>query len=209
MDFFKPEMLQWTAAVIVPGFVAMRVYDLLVPAARRDWSKSILDLLVYGGINFALWFWWTDGLVSAGRAHRWWFGLAALGVLVFSPALLGALAVWARQWKVWRGRMLHPFPTAWDSFFSRGTECWVLVHLKDGSLVGGRFTESSFASAFPNDRDLYIREAWTIGDDGKFAERVLDSLGVWISAKDCELMEFFESPIEATHGEQGQAAEGR
>jgi len=200
MDFLKPELLPWTLAFVLPGFVSLSVYDLLVPGPRREWEKSVLHLVAFGAANFALWFLAFRALFENAGARPWWFGWVLLLVLVVGPSLLGWMTTAGLQWAGTRGWIAHPFPTAWDAFFNRRQECWVLMHLKDGRLVGGWFAEGSFASAFPNERDLYVRDAWRIGDDGRFEQRIDDSLGIWISAKDCELIEFFESRTEASDG---------
>lgn len=36
----------------VPGFLMIRIYDLLVPTERRDFSKSVFDAVAYSAVNF-------------------------------------------------------------------------------------------------------------------------------------------------------------
>ena len=68
----------------------------------------------------------------------------------------------------------------------------MLFHLKDGSLAGGLYRKGSFASASPHNRDVYVRDAWRVGIDGKFMEQLAGTLGMWISVEECTLVELFE-----------------
>ena len=38
----------------LPGFVSLKVYDSLVPSERRDFSKSIYEVVAYSTLNYAL-----------------------------------------------------------------------------------------------------------------------------------------------------------
>lgn len=38
----------------IPGFVSFKIYDLLVPGERRDFSKSAFDAIAYSALNFAI-----------------------------------------------------------------------------------------------------------------------------------------------------------
>ena len=55
----------------------------------------------------------------------------------------------------------------WDYVFSRRQAYWVIVHLRDGRKIGGRFDRKSFASSYPADEQIYIEEVWRLDEDGR------------------------------------------
>ena len=99
--------------------------------------------------------------------------------------------------------MLGEQKTAFDAFFSTNEPCWVIVHLADGSRVGGWYGSSSFASAFPHSGEFYLEELWTITDDGKFGAPVSDSKGALFRQKDYVWLELFWD-----RGSSGKSADG-
>ncbi|HAT50376.1 MAG TPA: hypothetical protein DCS88_08580 [Alphaproteobacteria bacterium] len=57
--------------------------------------------------------------------------------------------------------------------------------------VGGRFDQSSNASAFPKENQIYIEEVWELGENGVFKEKVNGTRGIIVQGKDISLVEFF------------------
>lgn len=60
---------------------------------------------------------------------------------------------------------IHPIPTAWDYYFSKQMESWVIVTLKNGKTIYGKFSTNSFASSDSDERDLYIEKTYSVDDD--------------------------------------------
>lgn len=184
---------------VVPGFVAIKVHDLMVPALRRDFSQSILEVISYSMINLALFFWAVMLLHRKGfpEDHPVRYYLGMFGVLFVAPVLLAIAVRLARQ-SSWVGRfLLHPSPTAWDCFFEQREFVWVLCHLKDGRMVGGKYSSGSSTSSYPYPQDIYIEEMWRTDDTGRFTERVPQTRGLLVRAEDCLFIEFFR-PTEAS-----------
>jgi hypothetical protein len=98
MEFLRPDLLPWAVAFLLPGFVSLSVYDRLVPGPRREWEKSVFQLLAFGAANFAAWFGVFRALFANADAPVWWFGWAVFLVLVVSPVLLGWLTAMGLQW---------------------------------------------------------------------------------------------------------------
>lgn len=65
---------------------------------------------------------------------------------------------------------IHPIPTAWDYYFSKQEESWVIVTLKSGKTIYGKFSTESFASSDSDERDLYIEKTYSINDDMTWKE---------------------------------------
>jgi len=57
--------------------------------------------------------------------------------------------------------LAHPVPTAWDYKFSNLGTRYVIIDLKDGSIIYGKYSNNSFSSSIPEERDIYIEEVYT------------------------------------------------
>lgn len=87
-----------------------------------------------------------------------------------------------------------PTPTAWDHKF-RAVEAertFVRVLTDDGRWIGGYFDAESYASSFPQPRELFIGLQYRMRDDGAFAEPVEGSDGVYVRCDDVRLVEFLK-----------------
>jgi hypothetical protein len=189
------EKLQLFLVFIVPGFVALKVYDLLVPAEKRDPGASLIEIITYSLVNLVLMS-WAIYLVSRegfAQTHRTCYFISVIGIAFFTPAILAVIVYKARVSK-WVGRwILHPMPTAWDFYFGKRQQCWVLFHLKNGKMAGGFFGENSYASSFPHEPDLYVEQVWRIDEQGRFKEKIKETEGMIIKYDDCDMFEFFSA----------------
>lgn len=80
---------------------------------------------------------------------------------------------------------------------------WVIITLKDGKKIGGKFSQDSFASSAPNPEQLYLEENWVINEDGGFERPRSKTLGILVLSKDIESIEFFryQSEVDETSTE--------
>ena len=76
----------------LPGFVSLKVYDSLVPSERRDFSKSIYEVVAYSTLNYALLYplvaWVLSRSTSAHPILIWVGGAFVLVAFPRSLALL-------------------------------------------------------------------------------------------------------------------------
>jgi hypothetical protein len=49
------ERLQLFLLVVLPGIIAIKIYDLFYPPEKRDFGSSLLEAVAYGLINLAIW----------------------------------------------------------------------------------------------------------------------------------------------------------
>src|SRR6202043_1995977 len=56
-------------------------------------------------------------------------------------------------------------PTAWDAVFSGGPDGYVLLRLKSGRWVGGRFSKGSHVSGYPEPPDIYFAQELVVDQD--------------------------------------------
>jgi hypothetical protein len=61
-----------------------------------------------------------------------------------------------------------PAPRAWDYLFGvRSRKGWIILHLNDGSRIGGAWN-NSYAAGYPDEQDLYLAEQVEVTTDGRF-----------------------------------------
>lgn len=194
MQVFDIEIIKLIVVFFVPGFISIKIYDLLVPAERRDFSKSVLEVISYSCINFALLFWLLI-LINQEQfylQHKVWYFILMFSVLFVFPIVWPVVLKNILSSKLLRGKIIHPTPKAWDYFFNLGEPHWVLVHLKNGDLIGGLYGRNSFASSFPSEQDLYLEEVWKVDQNGAFLEKIEQTGGLLIRDQEIEFLEFFK-----------------
>lgn len=184
--------------LVLPGFIALSVYDLFIPARERTAATSFFLGISYGSVNLVLtWpliFWAVSSIWSAEplslKVLRY---VSLIFCLAIVPAFFGYATFRLRDGS-WLGGLLHvtPHPTAWDSFFGRRQMCWVIFHLKSGMKLGAHYGCGSHASSFPNDQDVYVAEVWRLDEYGRFVEKVERTSGMIVAREECEWIEFFE-----------------
>jgi hypothetical protein len=193
-ELLKPDVLVLFLVFVVPGFVAMKTHDLMVPAAVRNFGDSIIEAVSYSMLNLALLFWAISLLHSGGfpSRHPGWYYLAMFGILFVAPVGLAATAQAARGWRLFERFLLHPAPTAWDYFFCRREHLWVLCHLKDGRMIGGVYSRESTTSSYPHPQEIYIEELWRVDASGRFLSAIPQTGGALVRGDECSFIEFFK-----------------
>lgn len=197
-----PEAVILLLYLVVPGYIATKVYDLLAPGERRSLGDAIVEILAWSFILLMFWFWpfavlyqYKDSL-SVGPRYLIVFVLTILSVFV-TPILAAYLVYWVRHrgfiGHAPKGSSSHPSPTSWDWFFSeQANNYYVRFHLKTGEKLGGYFGENSFATSFPNNQEIYVEETWRLDEDGEFTEPVEGTKGAFVYREDCALVQFLE-----------------
>jgi len=201
-------------ALLLPGLVAILVYDLRVPSEQRKYGEMVLAIVVYSGLLDLLGF----AIVDLVPKTPTWALIGGVGVIV--PALVGWVAVDAREWLSRQGYALSPFPMAWDQLFRRlgaSKELYALIFtMSDGRKVGGIYDSTSFASTYPAEGDVLIGAPCEYDKEtGLFLHRIKTSYGLYIKRADVlaievrELKSAFKAKPQATakEGDHGRAAD--
>jgi len=178
-------------AFVIPGFISIKTYELLFPSSSRTSTEKLIDAIAYSSINYALLalpIIWVEKS-SIKDDCTFWYYLFYIGVLFIAPIL------WVFIWKYLRTREFfqknapHPTGKPWDFVFSQRKPYWVKVVLKDGTIIGGRYAENSFASSAPSDEQIYLEECWVLNDKGGFERKKNDSAGVIILTSEISHLE--------------------
>ncbi|MCD6327817.1 hypothetical protein J7M28_09720 [bacterium] len=99
----------------------MKVYDLLVPRKRRDLSKALLEMLVFGSINFGLLFWAFAAILNQDFAsgHPISQYLILLMLLFVAPIAWPNLYLWLIRRPWLSSRIVPPSEGPWDDVFRK------------------------------------------------------------------------------------------
>jgi hypothetical protein len=57
MDIWEGDKLILFIAFVMPGFIAIKFYELLFPGEQKDSSEQIIDSVVYSSLTYALMLW--------------------------------------------------------------------------------------------------------------------------------------------------------
>lgn len=80
-SLLTPEVLVLFLYFVVPGFVLVKVYDLVVPTERRNFGDSFIDVVAYSFVILTVWFWPYILLVTNREIFAAWLYYILLFVL--------------------------------------------------------------------------------------------------------------------------------
>ena len=194
MDLLKRETLDLFLVYVVPGFVTMKVHDLLWPPKDRNFSSALIEIVSYGMLNLAALFWLFQIVQRPGfkDEHPVGYAVGMLVAVAVVPAFWAVLGKKLRESRWFQRYSPHPSPSAWDYFFRQRKPGWVLFHLKSGERLGGLYSTGSFSSSFPSEPDIYVEEVWRIDGEGRFVAPIEQSAGALVRRDECTHLEFFE-----------------
>jgi len=86
--------------------------------------------------------------------------------------------------------IIHPIKKPWDFIFGKKEAFWIIVTLKNGTKIGGKYDSKSFASSFPAEEQIYLEEVWRLDESGKFVNAISGSKGILISGGNILAIEF-------------------
>lgn len=193
MDIWDANKLILFIAFFVPGFIALKVWDLLVPGEVRDSSQSVIEAVAYSCINYALMSWLLilDAHLALASSAPFWHGVVIFVILFVAPIAL-AFAYWSlRNTKWFLKHFRHPVQKPWDYVFGKRESFWVIAELVDGTIVGGIYDTDSFSSSFPMEEQIYLQQVWEVSGD-QFLHPIDRSEGVIISGKHLRCLKFYK-----------------
>jgi len=132
MNPFTLDAIKLIFIFFVPGFVSMKVYDLLIPSERRDFSKSLMEAISFSCLNFAITFWlWIFINSNDFQAkNQLLYYLFLILIILVVPIVLPNLYLWIIKMSFFRKRIVNPYLKPWDWVFSKRETYWVIVHQK-------------------------------------------------------------------------------
>ena len=180
---------------VLPGFVSMQVYRLLMPAREFAWTEATLQAFFYSSVNFALLFPAIYSLAPVAASGWFWNWFLVLLVVFVGPVVWPIVLV-----RLFRSDRIAtwlkiPYPSTWDYFFDDGRHAFLLIHLNSGEVIGGLWSKQSRAGQYPRDGDLYLETLYETEEDGTFGAPIPYTKGLLIRSGQYTHIEVFESPI--------------
>lgn len=211
-EVINPSLAILAAFLVVPGFIAMKTYDLTVASERRNFGNSLIEVFSFSLVNLVIWSFipLLIDLRTFPENHPIITYLGALFIILVSP--VGLSTFFRKLLDLGIFGFLSPEPTGWDGFFSKGNSGWILCHLKDEeqTAVGGYFGRNSVASSHPHKQQVYIEAMYEIDqEDYSFGDRVEQTQGAIISAEDCYFVELFEEELDGSEEDGGTHTEAQ
>jgi hypothetical protein len=194
IGLFDIDKLFLFVAFVIPGFISIKVYEILVPSEPKDSSKQVIDAIAYSCFNYALLMWPIIEVESSSikTVHPSLYKTFYFLVLFIFPIIWVLIWQWMRKWDFFLNRAPHPTEKPWDYVFSQRKWYWVLVTLRSGDKIGGKYGGKSFASSRPAPEQLYLEETWVLNEDGGFDRPKEKSSGIIILSEEIESVELFK-----------------
>lgn len=194
MNIWEIDKLFLFIGFVIPGFISIKLFELLFPAQVKDSSKQIVDAVAYSCINYALLLLPIYIVESKELAEK----APVIYVIFYVCVLFVAPIFWAYLWKALREserfqkNAPHPTQKPWDYVFSQRKSYWVIVTLKDGVQIAGEYSGKSFASSAPSPEQIYLEKCWKLNSDGDFDREQNQTDGVIILSTEISYIELFE-----------------
>ena len=193
MNIWELDKLILFILVVFPGFISLITYDLIIPSDKRDFSKSIINIIAYSVLNFGI-LSWLISIISEGTfasVHPVIYYFSIFLIFVFFPIIWPFIFIKVSKSKVFKSLFISPSLHPWNLVFSKREARWVIVHLKGNKKIRGVYGMQSSASAYTTDRMIYLEKVWTNSSNG-FGEPIENSDGVIIFDNEIEYIEFLK-----------------
>lgn len=192
----SPEVLGAISGLVWPGLLSMHVYRLLIASARIDWSQALLQGFFFTVINYVLGFPLVFYLLRPENieSHPIVYWGALVIVWLVGPVLLPVVWKWAMGTEILSRYLQQPYVTPWDYYFDRRQFAFMLIHLKNRHLVAGYWGPGSYASAYPEQGDLYLSAVYSVDASGKIGLPIPSTQGLLIARDEYTYIELFEPP---------------
>jgi hypothetical protein len=168
---------------VAPGFISLKVWGLLNRNPRFRLSESLIEAVIYSSWNAVIFLGLFDILKQVNQI------LAYVAVFIILPIIWPVVFYFISKIRFFRTRLT---PTSWDHVFNVIEDCFILLHLKNGQMVGGLYSGNSFASSYPEKEDLYLSQLWKVDEQGVFKEPVENSGGLLVNFEEIHFIEFFK-----------------
>ena len=191
MNIWELDKLYVFIMFVVPGFVSLKFYDLLFPNIVKDSSKQVIDAVTYSCLNYAILFLFIVKVEksSLSTSHTNLYLFFYFFVIFIFPLVIVLIWKWLRSTDFVQKNAPHPTAKPWDYVFSQRKTYWVKVVLKNGTVIGGRYSNQSFASSAPAIEQLYLEESWILNNNGGFLRKKNNTAGVIVLSSEISYLE--------------------
>ncbi len=194
MENITIENLLLLTVFFVPGFLCIKVYRLFFPEVNADFSKDFYQAIGFSLLN-AIIFSYPLYLINVNNLlskNPFVFYLVFIFAVIIAPILCVYIFYIISKKKWFSKSLINPTKSPWDSFFSNRESYFVIVTLKSGKLIGGKYGTNSYSSTFPNPKEIYLEEVWKLNENSGFVKKRKQTEGIFISSDEISTIEFFK-----------------
>jgi uncharacterized protein DUF6338 len=194
MNIWEVDKVFLFITIILPGFISIKIYDLIVAGDKRDFSKSLVEAISYSVMNFGLlsWLILIISEKSFAKEHQNIYFASLALIFVICPIIWPFIFVRLSKLEIFKKHFLGPVNQPWDRVFTKREAMWVVVHLKENRTIRGKYSLNSSASAYPKERQIYLEEVWTEGANGGFGKKVARTKGIILFESEISYIEFLK-----------------
>jgi len=172
----------------------MQIYRLIMPAKDINWSNSIIEGFFYGFLNLILSLPLTIPVYTSTVKNIWGQWSLLLISFLLLPMIWPFILSKIFNSKKISSKLNIPFPTSWDYFFNKREPLFILIHLKNGGLIGGYYGDNSYTTAYPNDGEIYLEAVYKVNKEGTFGKPIDETKGLLIRKDQYSYIELFSIP---------------
>lgn len=189
------DVVFYTCIFLLPGFVIKSIIDAFVAPAKHNETKYFFTCLLYSIVNCALLSWAYLLLNTISEKHPIIYWILLAGVTLIGATFIGFFIGLIRKkelidvlLKKIRIEKIPSIPTAWDYYFSKQKESFVIITLKDDTKMYGWYSSESFVSSDCEERDIYIQIGYKYKEDAWIVDE--ESEGFYIPKEQIKIIEF-------------------
>lgn len=192
MENFTIDKILLMSIFFVPGFVYLKAYRLFFAETKTDFSKDLYEaigssFMIAGIFSYPLYVINNHEFI---KSHTFIY-FAIMFLVIFIVPIIGAKSYNIIVDKKWfNKRMINPTKSPWDNLFSKRESYWVIITLKNGRIIGGKFNKGSYASVYPNPKEIYLKEIWKLNVNNGFVKVRNRTEGIIITENEISTIEF-------------------
>lgn len=191
-------MLRAIASSAIFACLYAILFGSLAERLLQKTTGSAVEVAVSSLPTLAIWVLALALLVPWVAARAIFYITTSRGWLTATGSLRARLGL-RHQW--------DPTPSAWDFAFSHREAGWVRVLTSGGLWLGGYFGTESFASSYPDPRDLFIEVGYAMSPEGALTDRVSAPGGLYVRCDDIVLVDFIPATGDTEDLEISETAE--
>ena len=194
MNIWELDRVILFVLVVFPGFISLKTYDLIIPGEKRDFSKSIIDIIAYSFFNYGILSWLILIITKQNFSDTYpiLFPFCILLIFFILPATWPFIFIKISQSNIFKSIFVGPSAHPWDLVFSQRKARWATIHLKSGKVIRGIYGKNSSVSANGKDKMIYIEELWESENNTPFCKVIERTEGAIIFDSEIEYIEFFK-----------------
>jgi hypothetical protein len=190
LDFLTDNAFGLFILIAAPGFLSLKIWSLIQPSQRISFVDSLYEAIFFGCINyFAVVIWFPPFLTEL---NQFLYIPSYIISLLLVPIVLPIIWQKILNSACLKGKIINLTPKGWDYFFRKSVPCFMLIHLKNGQVIGGLYHTDSLASSYPEKEDIYLQEIWELDDIGKFKNPIDKTMGLLINYESVDYIELFK-----------------